>query len=155
MITPIIPSTADNPLDWLTASLNEWSRFLSIAQELRDIDRECMETMLEARMAGPDPLPPEEATKVRSLIEMLKSLELDPDVIRLKQPETMRKLEAACIVCTKRDRCDHELAAGTAADAYREFCPNAPRLNALQSVLGAAPLGEVPRRATRTQGDGL
>ena len=69
---------------------------------------------------------------------MLRSLDLDPDAIRLAQPETMRRLESACLGCTERSRCDRELAAGTAAVAYPEFCPNASRLTALVAVGAAA-----------------
>jgi hypothetical protein len=102
------------------------------------IDNECLDTLLEARTSGPDPLSPEEAGKVRSLVQLLKSLDLDPEAIRLKQPEVMQKLETACIGCTVRSRCDHELAAGTAPITYLEFCPKAPCLNALLSIQAAA-----------------
>ena len=74
---------------------------------------------------------------MRSHVQMLRSLDLDPDAIRLAQPETMRKLETACVGCMERSRCDRELADGTAALAYPEFCPNASRLTALVAV-GAA-----------------
>jgi hypothetical protein len=48
------------------------------------MDNECLGPLLEARRSGPDPLSPEEAVKVRSLVQMLKSLDLDPGAIRLK-----------------------------------------------------------------------
>ena len=137
MTTPCRP-TPGGALEWLFAPLNEWSRLVSVAQELRSIDDECLDTLLEARASGPDPLSPEEAVKVRSLVQMLKSLDLDPEAIRLKQPEVMQKLETACIGCTERSRCDHALAAGRAATTYPEFCPNTPRLNALLTIRAAA-----------------
>ena len=138
MSTPCDTPKAWGPLDWLLTPLDDWCRFLMVAQELRDVDNECLDTLLEARGSGPAPLSPEEAAKVRSVIQMLQSLDLNPEAIRLTQPEVMQKLKRACLGCTERSRCDHELAAGTAAVAYREFCPNAPRLNALLSIRAAA-----------------
>jgi hypothetical protein len=138
MTTPCNQPTVNGPLDWLFASMGEWGRLLAVARELRGIDSEWLDTMLEARTRGPDPLSPEGAVKVRSLLQMLTSLDLDPDAIRLTQPETMQVLEAACVGCTQRSRCDHELTGGTAAVTYPEFCPNAPRLKALLSVQAAA-----------------
>ena len=138
MTSPCDKPPAAGPFEWLLTSLDEWSRLLLVAQELREVDRECMETMLEARASGPDPLSPEETVKVRSLVHMLRSLDLDPEAIRLKHPEVMQKLETVCSGCTERSRCDHELASGTAAVTYPEFCPNAPRLNALLSIQAAA-----------------
>jgi hypothetical protein len=138
MTAPCDRPISGGSFGWLFTSLDEWRRLWSVAQELRNIDNECLDTLLEARASGPDPLSPEEAVKVRSLVQMLKSLDLDPEAIRLKQPEVMQKLETACMGCTVRNRCDHELAAGTAALTYPEFCPNTPRLNALLSVQVAA-----------------
>jgi hypothetical protein len=109
-----------------------------VAQELRNIDHERMETMLEAHASGPNSLSPEEAVKVRSLVQMLESLDLDPESIGLKQPEVMQKLKTMCIGCTERNRCDHELAASTAAGTYPDFCPNAPHLTALLIIQAAA-----------------
>lgn len=126
------------PLDWFFASLGEYGRLLAAAAELRAIDCECMQTMLESRMSEPDPASPEQVDKVANLMRMLASLDLDAEAIRIRQPEVMQALETACSGCTKRSRCDHELASGTAARAFAEFCPNAARLTALSGVQVAA-----------------
>ena len=68
MTTPCSTPTSRGALDWLFAPLNEWSRLVSVAQELRSIDDECLDTLLQARASGPDPLSPAEAVKVRSLV---------------------------------------------------------------------------------------
>src|SRR5829696_10308194 len=109
MTSPCDKPPAAGPFEWLLTSLDEWSRLLLVAQELREVDRECMETMLEARASGPDPLSPEKVVKVRSLVQLLKSLDLDPEAIRLNQPEVIQKLETACVGCTERSRTEHEL----------------------------------------------
>jgi hypothetical protein len=68
---------------------------------------------------------------------MLTSLKIKPKAVRRSYPELVGSLEAACAGCRERSRCDAELAQGTAADTYQEFCPNAQRLNALAAVQAA------------------
>ena len=43
----------------------------------------------------------------------------------------MRDLQRLCMVCAQKGHCQHELAQGTAAEHFREFCPNAYTLDAL------------------------
>jgi len=40
-------------------------------------------------------------------------------------------LQRLCVVCSQKGRCEHELAKGTAAEHFHEFCPNAFTLDAL------------------------
>jgi len=139
---------ADNPDPFdpfgVAASMGEWCCLLKAAREVRDIDAEMMETMLEAdapASAALSPevalfpevaLSPEAAAKVRSIAGLMRSLDLDPEAIRRREPGAMRALEAACLSCAERRRCTRELWAGTAADTYPEFCPNAARLERLR-----------------------
>ncbi|AWN44326.1 heavy-metal resistance [Methylobacterium durans] len=122
--------------DGLFIPLGDWGHLLDVAQELRSIDSEFMDTMLEAYASGPRALSPYEITKVRSLVQLLKQLDLDPAAICRELPETMHELETTCVGCTQRTRCDHELAAGTAAVTYQRFCPNAQRLMHLVEKVG-------------------
>jgi hypothetical protein len=116
----------------IAASMNEWCCLLKAARELKDVDEEMMETMLEANATGPAPLSPEAAVKLRSLVNLMRSLNLDPEAIRRREPEIMRELETACLRCMERSRCASELWAGTAAAAYPEFCPNAAGIDRLR-----------------------
>ncbi|MGU3340720.1 heavy-metal resistance [Methylobacterium mesophilicum] len=128
------PADSPNPFDplGLAASMDEWCCLLRAARELRDIDAEMMGTMMEADFSGPANLSPEALAKVRSVARLMRSLNLDPEAIRQREPEAMRAIEAACLSCAERSRCTRELWAGTAADAYREYCPNAVRLDGLR-----------------------
>jgi hypothetical protein len=65
------------------------------------------------------------------LKRMLLALGIDPKVLAAQDPTTMRDLQRLCIMCDQKRRCRHEFAAGTAANNYREFCPNAFTLDAL------------------------
>lgn len=133
-----MPSSADKPEPFdplgIAAAMGEWCCLLKAARELRDVDAEMMDTMLEADAAGTTPVGPEAATKVRSIANLMRSLNLDPEAIRRNEPETMRRLEAACLGCTERRRCARELWVGTAAGTYQEFCPNAAPLDHLRRL---------------------
>lgn len=83
-----------------------------------------------------------EASQLRSLAakgpgaadllqKMLVALSVDPKVLAESEPALMRDLQRLCIVCGQKGRCQHELAQGTAAEHFHEFCPNAYSLDAL------------------------
>jgi hypothetical protein len=65
------------------------------------------------------------------LKSMLVALHVDPKVIADMDPLVMRELKWLCITCSNKKRCEHELAEGTAAEHFREFCPNAVSLDEL------------------------
>ena len=65
------------------------------------------------------------------LKSMLVALHVDPKVIADMDPLVMRELKWLCITCSNKKRCEHELAKGTAAEHFHEFCPNAVSLDEL------------------------
>jgi hypothetical protein len=72
------------------------------------------------------------------LQKMLVALEVDPDALMKSDPATMRDLQRLCISCANKKRCQHELAEGTAAAHFHEFCPNAFTLDAIFQQNAAA-----------------
>ena len=58
------------------------------------------------------------------LPKLLRALGVDPQKLA-SQRGTMRDLQRICITCGHKAQCQHELAAGTAAAHYRDYCPNA------------------------------
>jgi transcriptional regulator with XRE-family HTH domain len=71
---------------------------------------------------------PEAAT---SLQKMLLALGVDPKSLASDDPIMMRDLQRLCIACGHKRECEHDLAAGTAAENYRDYCPNAYTLDDL------------------------
>lgn len=65
------------------------------------------------------------------LEKMLVALGVDPQSLAKTNPAVMRDLQRLCIVCSKKGRCEHQLADGTVAEHFHEFCPNAFTLDAL------------------------
>lgn len=65
------------------------------------------------------------------LQRMLRALGVDRNTLAHTDPLVMRDLQRLCISCSHKKRCERDLAAGTAAQNYREYCPNAVSLDAL------------------------
>ena len=65
------------------------------------------------------------------LKRMLVALRVDPKVLADIDLLVMRELQWLCITCDNKKRCERELTKGTAAEHFREFCPNAVSLDEL------------------------
>ncbi|HZQ13001.1 MAG TPA: hypothetical protein VFB31_09360 [Pseudolabrys sp.] len=65
------------------------------------------------------------------LRKMLLALDVDPDALAKSDPAVMRDLQRLCVSCAHKSRCRREMANGTAAQHFHEFCPNAFTLDAL------------------------
>ena len=93
------------------------------------------EVMRMAQEIGVTPSQLRELSKGHGNANLLKSmlvaLHVDPKVIAGMDPLVMRELKWLCITCSNKKRCEHELAKGTAAEHFREFCPNAVSLDEL------------------------
>src|SRR5262245_21447537 len=63
-----------------------------------------------------------------ALPDMMTALGIDPKAVARVEPMVMRDLERVCSVCAHKRQCTREIEAGTAAEHYDEFCPNAPTL---------------------------
>jgi hypothetical protein len=65
------------------------------------------------------------------LPRLLRALGVNPDKLASQDPGTMRDLQRICVTCGHKGQCQHDLAQGTAASHYRDYCPNAISLDAL------------------------
>ena len=65
------------------------------------------------------------------LPKLLRALGVDPQKLASDDPAIIRSLERICISCGHKNHAQHDLAAGTAASHYRDYCPNAMSLDEL------------------------
>lgn len=65
------------------------------------------------------------------LPKLLKLLGIDEKAIARAEPLVLRDMERVCASCAHKRQCDHDLAAGTSAQQYEEYCGNAPTIDAL------------------------
>jgi hypothetical protein len=66
-----------------------------------------------------------------SLKRLLVALDTDPKRLEQIDPRVAREMLWMCFNCSEKSRCKHKLSAGTAAQTFREFCPNALSLDEL------------------------
>jgi len=67
------------------------------------------------------------------LPKLLAALGIDHDDLARIQPVVWRDMERVCALCQDKRRCDRDLAAGTAAKHYEEYCLNAPTIDMIGS----------------------
>lgn len=80
----------------------------------------------------------------RLLSELLLALDVDPEKLSEQDPLMMRDMQRLCVSCTHKRQCMHDLAAGTMAHNYVDFCPNAYPLDVLLQDMHR-PAGPVER----------
>ena len=59
---------------------------------------------------------------------------LDQNGLARTEPLVLRDMERVCALCSQKRRCDRDLAAGTSAARYQEYCANAPTIDGLGPV---------------------
>ena len=95
-------------------------------QEVAKIARELMISPRElAGLAWKGP----ETAKLLQL--MLVALGVDASKLAANDKVVLRDLQRLCIACAYKRQCEWDLANGTAAENYGEYCPNAYTLEAL------------------------
>jgi hypothetical protein len=65
------------------------------------------------------------------LPELLKALGISEGELARVEPLLLHDMERVCALCGQKRACDRDLAAGTSAASYQDYCPNAPTINEL------------------------
>lgn len=81
-----------------------------------------------------DELESEGSDTANLLKDMLVALRIQPKLVADTDTFIRRELQWQCLTCSNKKKCKHELAKGTAANDFREFCPNAASLDELMCV---------------------
>jgi hypothetical protein len=76
-----------------------------------------------------------------ALPKMLAALSVDAQALANADFATMRDLQRTCAFCDHKKLCQRELAEGTAARHFRQFCPNAHTLDALPRQAASSTCG--------------
>ena len=123
---PIVQELIDSFAGWLKhrrelKELRELDRFNfdRIASDLRVTPLELEELVRHGPHAA-DELP-----------KMLEQLGIDEERLGRVNPLLLRDLERVCAMCPDKAKCHRDLAAGTAAEHYHEYCLNASTLETL------------------------
>lgn len=112
----------------------DWLKHQREMRELRDMNRGDF-----ARIARDLCVSPAELDAVvrkgphasEQLPQLLKSLGIDEAAVSRTQPLLQRDMVRVCASCMQKALCEHDLDAGTSAQHYEEYCPNAPAIDEL------------------------
>ena len=127
---PVVEVVLNSIADWVTRYRDAVGHTNEFGQcspdEVRQIAKDLGVPAGELRqMASKGPHAADQVQK------MLVALHVDPKALEKTNPLVMRDLQRLCINCADKKRCQSELAKGTAADHFHEFCPNSMTLDAL------------------------
>lgn len=132
-------------LDTIFSAIAAWVRnyraTLGSSRELARCDPRDVAAIAQDLMISPDELltlASKGPDSAHLLSRMLTALGVDARKLSKHDPLVMRDLERLCVNCAHKRQCGHDMAAGTAAAHYREYCPNAYTLDMLISEQASA-----------------
>ncbi len=129
------PSKAFSILDLVIAALRDWTRTRRLNLRLDECDNYEV-----ARMAHEVGLTPTELSRMskfgsdaaKLLLDRMNAMHLNPESLAKSDPSTMRDLQRLCSGCVSKKRCKRDLIGDRYNPAWRQYCPNAGTLDALQ-----------------------
>jgi uncharacterized protein YjiS (DUF1127 family) len=124
----------DHPLtliERLTRTFGDWLRHRQELSELRQLntaefDRIASDLRLspadlnELARHGPD--------SADELPKLLKALGISEADLARVEPLVLQDMERVCALCGHKRECDRDLAEGTSAEHYEQYCLNAPTI---------------------------
>jgi len=115
--------------DWLKQrrELNELLEYEAEFGELKRVARD-----LNVTTADLEGLVRQGSQSANELACMLTALDIDETALRRVEPALLRDMERVCSFCTHKRQCHEELATGTAASNYVEYCENAETIDSVR-----------------------
>jgi uncharacterized protein YjiS (DUF1127 family) len=118
----------------LINTFNDWLKHRRELNELRQLDTVEFDRIARELRVSPgdlNELVHLGAHAADELPKMLRALGIDREALARTEPLVLRDMERVCALCHEKSQCDRELAAGTAAEHYQGYCPNAPTIDVL------------------------
>jgi transcriptional regulator with XRE-family HTH domain len=118
----------------LVGMFSEWLRHRRELNEMRQLDRVEFDHIAYDLRVSPDDL--EELVRhgphaADELPKLLKALGIDEATLASTQTFLLRDMERVCALCEHKRQCDRDLAEGTSAEHYEDYCANAPTIERL------------------------
>ena len=114
-------------VQFLIDTFAQWLRHRRELSELRQLDRDDFERIA----MDLDELVRHGEHAADELPQMLKALGIDEAALGRAEPLVLRDMERVCAMCKDKPRCHRDLAAGTSAAHYEDYCLNAPTIDRL------------------------
>jgi uncharacterized protein YjiS (DUF1127 family) len=124
-------------LDLLISTFADWLKYRRERNELRQLDE-----VEFTRIAGDLQLSPDDLDALvergphaaDELGKLLQALGVDEARLSRTQPLVLRDMERVCAMCGHKRECDHDIDAGTSAERYEGYCPNASTIASLDET---------------------
>jgi hypothetical protein len=121
-------------LERLTHTFSEWLNHQREVSEMRQLGAAEFN-----RVAADLQLSPADLTELVNqgphaadeLPKLLAALGIKAEDLARIEPVVLHDMERVCAMCSHKRECDHDLAAGTSAEHYQEYCLNAPTIEDL------------------------
>ena len=127
-------------VDLVIETFGDWLKHRRELKEMREMDAASFDQIasdLRISAADLEQLVRQGPHAADELPKMLRALGIDQDDLARTETPVLRDMERVCSLCNHKRQCDRDLAAGTAAAHYGEYCGNASTIDGL----GANPQG--------------
>ena len=121
-------------VDLVIETFGDWLKHRRELKEMREMDDASFNQIagdLRISSADLEALVRRGPHAADQLPKMLRALGIDQDDLARTETLVLRDMERVCSLCSHKRRCGHELAAGTAAAHYEEYCANASTIDGL------------------------
>ena len=121
-------------VELLIDTFGDWLKHRRELKEMREMDAGNFGRIAsELRMSSADleALVRRGSHAADELPKMLKALGIDQEALARTEPLVLRDMERVCAMCNHKRQCDRDLAAGTSAAHYEQYCGNAPTIDGL------------------------
>lgn len=134
-----VQDTSPSVLERLTHTFNDWLNHRRELNEMRQLDPVEFDRIahdLQLSPADLNELVDRGPHAADELPRLLVALGIDAEALARVEPVVLHDMERVCALCDHKHECDHDLAAGTSAEHYREYCLNASTIAGLSQEPG-------------------
>src|SRR5262249_27804134 len=124
-------------LELLISTFADWLKHRREMREMRQLDRDEFDRIAsDLRVSSVDleDLVRQGPHAAAELPKLLKALGIDEADLASAQPLLLRDMERVCALCGQKRQCDRDIIAGTSAEHYTDYCPNAPTIEQLDKA---------------------
>ena len=122
-------------LELVLSTFTDWLKHRRELNEMRQLDQTEFDRIAYDLRISPDELDlmvrqgPHGADE---LSQLLKVLGIDEAALASEEPLILQDMDRVCAMCRHKRQCLRDLAAGTIAARYPEYCPNLPTIEQLK-----------------------
>jgi Family of unknown function (DUF6455) len=135
MANPTVPEEAFPRIEAVLNAVARWVKLYRVASGARNELAACPPEEVERIAKDLGISRGEVAAKgpgsADMLQKMLRALGVDPRTPALQEPGVLSDLQRLCVTCGHKAECADDIAAGTAAQNFHRYCPNAYTLETL------------------------